>query len=113
MFRGKRGSVKSALMDQRFLAGIGNIYSDEILFQARLHPRDGCQSLDGEQLSALHRALGHILRIAIGDAVRHRRTWPLPDVPPTIVQTVSESSNDGEDHDTGKDGGRRGARRYA
>jgi formamidopyrimidine-DNA glycosylase len=37
MFRARRGSVKSALMDQHFLAGIGNIYSDEILFRARLH----------------------------------------------------------------------------
>src|SRR5215207_5968721 len=36
---GTRGGVKATLMNQKILAGIGNIYSDEILFQARLHPR--------------------------------------------------------------------------
>ena len=37
-FAGKKNSIKSALMDQKLLAGIGNVYSDEILFQARVHP---------------------------------------------------------------------------
>jgi formamidopyrimidine-DNA glycosylase len=37
---GTRSSIKSALMNQKVLAGIGNVYSDEILFQARVHPQD-------------------------------------------------------------------------
>ena len=36
---GRKRDVKSLLMDQAVIAGIGNIYSDEILFQARIHPR--------------------------------------------------------------------------
>src|SRR5215208_1794298 len=36
--KGTRGGVKATLMNQKILAGIGNVYSDEILFQARLHP---------------------------------------------------------------------------
>jgi formamidopyrimidine-DNA glycosylase len=80
-FRNRRGSVKSALMDQRFLAGIGNIYSDEILFRARLHPACKCQSLDDRCLAALHRAIRHVLRIAIerqADPRRLPHSWLLP-----------------------------------
>jgi len=35
----RKGEIKAVLMDQSLLAGIGNVYSDEILFQARLHPK--------------------------------------------------------------------------
>ena len=80
MLHGRRGSVKSALMNQRFLAGIGNIYSDEILFQARLHPRSRCQRLDSQELAVLHRAIGHVLRIAIerqADPERLPQSWLL------------------------------------
>ena len=47
---GRRGMVKSTLMNQQIIAGIGNVYSDEILFQARLHPRVGVDELDAETL---------------------------------------------------------------
>lgn len=81
MFRARRGSVKSALMDQHFLAGIGNIYSDEILFRARLHPRSKANGLDGRGLTALHRAVRHVLRVAIerqADPARMPQSWMLP-----------------------------------
>ncbi len=45
---GRRRDVKSVLMDQALLAGIGNIYADEILFQARLHPKDAGRRPDQE-----------------------------------------------------------------
>ena len=41
---GSRRTAKSALMDQSLVAGVGNIYSDEILFQAQLHPKAPCRS---------------------------------------------------------------------
>ena len=54
-FGGRKGGVKAALMNQQNVAGIGNIYSDELLFQARLHPRASVERLDGEALDTLHR----------------------------------------------------------
>lgn len=63
--RGRRGQVKSALMDQHFLAGIGNVYSDEILFRARLHPKTPVQHLDDAQRSDLYRAMREVLQTAI------------------------------------------------
>jgi formamidopyrimidine-DNA glycosylase len=53
-FEGRRGGVKAALMNQQVVAGIGNIYSDEILFQVRLHPRADVRRLDVATLEELH-----------------------------------------------------------
>ena len=54
--------MKAALMNQQVVAGVGNIYSDEILFQVRLHPRAEVQRLDGATLEELH---GQTLQTAI------------------------------------------------
>jgi len=76
-----RGSVKSTLMNQKLLAGIGNIYSDEILFQARLHPKAEVRGLDGDALRKLHGKLRHVLETAIeagADPDEMPRSWLLP-----------------------------------
>lgn len=81
MLGGRRGMVKSALMDQGFIAGIGNIYSDEILFQAGIHPKAAARALDDDRANTLHRALRHVLRLAIerqADPERLPRSWLLP-----------------------------------
>jgi formamidopyrimidine-DNA glycosylase len=57
--------IKGALMDQKFLAGIGNVYADEILFQARLHPRTAVGDLSGEDLGRLFGVLETVLGTAI------------------------------------------------
>jgi formamidopyrimidine-DNA glycosylase len=62
---GIRRDVKSVLMDQEIVAGIGNIYADEILFQARIDPRAPIDRLDAAKLARLHRAIGTALRMAI------------------------------------------------
>jgi len=62
---GRRGGVKAALMNQRVVAGIGNIYSDEILFQVRLHPRTDLRRLDGATLQELHKQTLRVLEKAI------------------------------------------------
>src|SRR5215217_3969875 len=49
-FEGRKGAVKSALMNQQVVAGVGNIYSDEILFQARVHPVTEVGRLDDAAL---------------------------------------------------------------
>jgi formamidopyrimidine-DNA glycosylase len=61
---GTRGRVKPALMDQSKLAGIGNVYSDEILFRARIRPDAKASDLSGEQLGALHQATLDVLGTA-------------------------------------------------
>ena len=62
---GRRRDVKSVLMDQTLIAGIGNIYADEILFQARLHPKTPVTSLDERQRAELFRQIKQVLKTAI------------------------------------------------
>ncbi len=61
----RRQPVKALLMDQARVAGIGNLYADEILFQARLHPGVVAQSLDVGARRRLFDAMKHVLRTAI------------------------------------------------
>lgn len=65
LVQGYRGGVKSLLMDQSLMAGIGNIYSDEILFQARIDPRRRADSLDDAEVRRLHRQTLRVLRLAV------------------------------------------------
>lgn len=81
MLRARRGSVKSALMDQSMVAGIGNIYSDEILFHARIDPRAPAADLGDAAYRRLHRQVGRVLRLAAdrgADPDRMPDTWLLP-----------------------------------
>lgn len=57
-------AVKSALMDQTLVSGIGDIYSDEILFQARIHPVARTTDLPRELLAELYRAMRDVLETA-------------------------------------------------
>jgi formamidopyrimidine-DNA glycosylase len=56
-----RRDVKSVLMDQEIIAGIGNIYSDEILFQARMNPAERIDRLSPGELKRLFRTLRAVL----------------------------------------------------
>lgn len=57
--------IKPALMDQKILAGIGNIYADEILFRARIHPERPARRLKPQDFDRLHAAIGSVLAEAI------------------------------------------------
>jgi formamidopyrimidine-DNA glycosylase len=59
---GRRAPVKSFLLDQRRIAGIGNIYADEALWRARIHPLRPTGGLDEVELARLHRAVRAALR---------------------------------------------------
>jgi formamidopyrimidine-DNA glycosylase len=59
---GRRRALKPLLLDQGVLAGLGNIYVDEALWQARLHPLQPAGSLSMDQVRALHRAVRQVLR---------------------------------------------------
>ncbi|RME39933.1 MAG: bifunctional DNA-formamidopyrimidine glycosylase/DNA-(apurinic or apyrimidinic site) lyase [Thermoflexia bacterium] len=65
MLRGRRARLKPLLMDQRFLAGIGNIYADEILWEAGLHPLRRADTLSPEETEHLYQALRRVLERAI------------------------------------------------
>lgn len=62
---GRRGRVKSALMNQSILAGVGNVYADEALFQARIHPERSVDALDESRRRELFEALHDVLESAI------------------------------------------------
>ncbi|MBA2295979.1 MAG: bifunctional DNA-formamidopyrimidine glycosylase/DNA-(apurinic or apyrimidinic site) lyase [Actinobacteria bacterium] len=59
---GRRAPIKAFLLDQRRIAGIGNIYADEALWRARIHPRRPAGELDETELARLHRAVRAALR---------------------------------------------------
>jgi formamidopyrimidine-DNA glycosylase len=54
MLASRRVKIKSFLLDQRFVAGIGNTYADEMLFEARISPTRIASTLSGEEVRALH-----------------------------------------------------------
>jgi formamidopyrimidine-DNA glycosylase len=62
----RRGPLKSALLDQKVLAGLGNIYADEALFRAGIDPRRRADSLSGAELEALRAAIVATLHQALG-----------------------------------------------
>ena len=77
--QGRRAPLKSALLDQRTVAGLGNIYVDEALWQSRLHPLRVAGSLDAGELGRLYRAVRSVLRKAIERQGSTLRDYALPD----------------------------------
>ncbi len=64
-FEGRRAPVKAALLDQRSLAGMGNIYADEALWRARIHPLRPAGELTRAELGRLHKAIREALELGI------------------------------------------------
>jgi len=65
LFRGRKTPIKSALLNQKLLSGVGNIYADESLFRAGIRPRRRAASLTRAELHKLHAAVQEVLREAI------------------------------------------------
>ncbi len=61
----KRGMMKSAFMDQSLMAGLGNIYSDEVLFQAGIHPKHQVTDLSKDQYHLLYEKMLEVLNTSI------------------------------------------------
>ena len=59
--RGRKGRIKSLLLDQAFVAGIGNLYADEALWEARLHPLRSADSLSRPEMRRLAMAIKQVL----------------------------------------------------
>jgi len=65
MIGARRGRIKALLLNQAFLRGLGNIYSDEALFRAGIHPLAEAGRLSRRRILSLHRAIRQVLRQAI------------------------------------------------
>jgi formamidopyrimidine-DNA glycosylase len=63
--RGRRARIKALLLDQSVLRGMGNIYTDESLWRARIHPKRLGANLNDAELGRLHRAVRKVLEQAI------------------------------------------------
>lgn len=68
MLSRRKRQVKPLLLDQSFLAGLGNIYVDESLWRARIHPERSADSLQWMEAKSLHRAIRHVLRQGLHNA---------------------------------------------
>ncbi len=73
----KKNKIKQVLMDQTVVAGIGNIYSDEILFAAKIHPLKTVSELNSQEIKKIYRTMKEILKKAIkvqGESISDYRT---------------------------------------
>lgn len=76
-----RGAIKSTLMNQKMLAGLGNVYTDEILFQARVHPKAPIGGLGEERLRSVYEQMRAVLEKSIeiqADPARMPESYLLP-----------------------------------
>ncbi len=65
LFHGRKTPIKSALLNQKLLRGVGNIYADESLFRAGIRPRRRASSITRQQLGKLYNSVKEVLREAI------------------------------------------------
>ena len=77
----KKGKIKSALMSQKDIAGIGNIYADEILFQSKIHPEKSVSKLKEKDFKKLYKNMIKVLKKAIeknADIESFPSSWIIP-----------------------------------
>jgi formamidopyrimidine-DNA glycosylase len=75
----RRAPVKAAILDQRTLAGVGNIYADEALWRARIHPLRAAGSLEQSEIRKLRQAIRDVLELGIERQGSTLRDYALPD----------------------------------
>jgi formamidopyrimidine-DNA glycosylase len=74
----RQAPIKAVLLDQGFIAGIGNMYADEALFTAKIHPLRKASSLSQNEIRNLHKAIIDVLRSAIGSKGASINTYIRP-----------------------------------
>ncbi len=75
----RRAPVKAAILDQRTVPGLGNIYADEALWRARIHPLRPAGSLDADEVKRLRRGVRKALRVGIARQGATLRDYAAPD----------------------------------
>ena len=83
---GRKAPIKAALLDQRSLAGMGNIYADEALWRARIHPLRPAGTLDEDEVRRLHRGVRDALKSGIARQGATLRDYRAPDGEPGAMQ---------------------------
>jgi formamidopyrimidine-DNA glycosylase len=75
----RRAPIKAALLDQRTVAGVGNIYADEALWRARVHPLTPAEELTPDEVKAVHKGVRESLRAGVRRQGSTLRDYRLPD----------------------------------
>jgi len=86
ILRGRRGRLKALLMHQQVIAGIGNIYANEILFAARLHPDQPANRISKARAQVLYQAMRSVLAQAIAQGGSSIRDFVAPDGRPGLFR---------------------------
>ena len=81
-------NIRALLMDQSLIVGIGNVYADEVLFRAKIHPSEKVKNIPFPRLDKLHHAIYHILELAILHGGTHVQDF---------VRTADQPETDGFD----------------
>jgi formamidopyrimidine-DNA glycosylase len=76
---GRRAPVKAAILDQRTVAGVGNIYADEALWRAKVHPLTPANELTPDEVKALHKGIRASLQAGVRRQGSTLRDYQLPD----------------------------------
>ncbi|XP_004486649.1 formamidopyrimidine-DNA glycosylase isoform X1 [Cicer arietinum] len=74
----KKTEIKALLLDQSYISGIGNWVADEVLYQARIHPRQTASTLSGEGCSTLHKCIKEVIEKAVevgADSSQYPTNW--------------------------------------
>ncbi|MDX1603439.1 MAG: DNA-formamidopyrimidine glycosylase family protein [Salinimicrobium sediminis] len=75
LLEGKTGSIKAVLTDQHVISGIGNVYSDEMLYQCKIHPKTKTSEISPSDKKKLYKKMKHVLEMAI-DKEGVRKDFP-------------------------------------
>lgn len=79
LFRARRGKIKSLLLRQDIISGVGNIIADETLWKARVHPECRSEKMDARTLERIHGALKLVLKRSLARGGTTLRDWGHPD----------------------------------
>lgn len=70
---GKKSTIKGFLLNQSYLAGVGNLYADEICYQTRIHPASRVDQLSEAQLRDIHQKMQDILKFAVENEAHYKQ----------------------------------------
>lgn len=79
LIKSRRKIIKNFLLEQKAIVGIGNIYADEILWSAGIHPLRKTESLNGSEIKNLHKYMRQVLQLAIKKGGTSARDYRRPD----------------------------------
>lgn len=86
ILKNRSAPIKTLLINQHLIAGIGNMYADEILFVARIHPQKKAKELSAIEIERLFKAISEVLTTAIENKGATVRDYKLPDGKPGRAQ---------------------------